>query len=95
MLKKNGYQESINSEIFKRIINTQEKEIRMSINLPNTLRTHKIRFTFYTLNTLCKLPCKPNEQMATEDKNCIVYETDWSNCEVDYFPESKCSLKLI
>ena len=76
-------EESIFSNIFKRITNNhslpksqqlrqatdiQEKEIRMSINLPyvegtseklwRILRSHKIRSTFYTEKTLCKLLCK-------------------------------------
>ena len=56
MLKKNGYQESIISEIFKRITNNhslsplqqqtqaidiQQEEIRMSINLPHVKGTSK------------------------------------------------------
>ena len=36
---------------------------------------------------------KPKDQVATEDKNNIVYETDCSNCEAVYFGESKRSLK--
>ena len=76
-------EEGIFSNIFKRITNNhslpqsqqlrqatdiQEKEIRMSINLPYVegtseklwciLRSHKIRSTFYTEKTLCKLLCK-------------------------------------
>ena len=49
-------------------IDIQEEEIRMSINLSKvegtsenvqrTLRSHKIRSTFYTENALCKLLCK-------------------------------------
>ena len=80
-----------------------EEEIRMSINLPyvegtiekleHILRSHKIRSTFYTENTLLKLLCKPKDQVATEDKNNIVYEIDCSNCEAVYFGESKRSLK--
>ena len=81
----------------------QEEEINMSINLPyvkgtseklrRILRSHKIRSTFYTENTLRKLLCKPKDQVATEDKNNIVYEIDCSNCEAVYFGESKQSLK--
>ena len=81
----------------------QEEEIKMSINLPyvegtseklrRILRSHKIRSTFYTENTLRKLLCKPKDQVATEDKNNIVYEIDCSNCEAVYFGESKRSLK--
>ena len=58
----------------------QEEDIRMSINLPyiedtseelqHILRSHRIRSTF----TLCKLLCKFNDWVATEDKNNIVYE---------------------
>ena len=69
----------------------QEEEIRMSIKLPyfegtseklrRILRSHKIRSTFYTENTLRKLLCKPKDRVATEDKNNIVYEIDCSNCE--------------
>ena len=75
----------------------------MSINLPyvegnhkklgHTLRSHKIRSTFYTEKTLRKLLCKPKDRVATEDKNNIVYEIDCSNCEAVYFGESKRSLK--
>ena len=81
----------------------QEEEIKMSINLPyvegiseklrRILRSHKIRSTFYTENTLRKLLCKPKDQVATEDKSNIVYEIDFSNCEAVYFGESKRSLK--
>ena len=80
----------------------QEEEIKMSINLPYVegtseklqciLRSHKIRSTFYTENTLRKLLCKSKDQVATEDKNNIVYEIDCSNCEAVYFGESKRSL---
>ena len=83
VLKENGYQESIINKIFRRITNNhslpqsqqlrqatdiQEKEIRISINLPYVegtsekvrpiLRSHKIRSTFYTEMTLRKLLCK-------------------------------------
>ena len=81
--------------------NIQEEEIRMSINLPyvegtsaklrHILRSHKIRSTFYTENTLRKLPYKPRDRVATEDKNNIAYESDCS--EAVYFGESKRSLK--
>ena len=81
----------------------QEEEIRMSINLPyiestreklrRILRSHTIRSTFYTENTLPKLLCKPKDRVAKEDKNNIVYEIDCSNCKVVYFGESKRSLK--
>ena len=56
----------------------QEEEIRMSTNLPYVegtseklrciLRSHKIRSTFYTENTLRKLLCKPKDRVATEDR---------------------------
>ena len=82
----------------------QEEEIRMSINLPyvegtseklrRILRSHKIRSTFYTENTLRKLLCKPKDRVTTEDKSNIVYEIDCSNCEAVYLGESKRSLKL-
>ena len=52
-----------------RATDIQEEEIRMNINLPylegtseklqHILRSHKIRSTFYTENTLHKLLCKP------------------------------------
>ena len=71
--------------------NIQEEDIRVGINLPYVegtsgklqciLRSRKIRSTFYTDNTLLKLLCEPKDQVATEDKNNIVYEIDWSNCE--------------
>ena len=69
----------------------QEEQISMSINLPyaegtseklqRMPRFHKIRSTFYTEKTLRKLPYKPKDRVATEDKNNIVYEIDCSNCE--------------
>ena len=75
----------------------------MSINLPyvegtseklqRILRSHKVKSTFYTENTLHKLLFKPKDQVVTEDKNNIVYEIDCSNCEAVYFSESKRSLK--
>ena len=118
VLKKNGYRESIINKIFRKISNNhslpqsqqlreatdiQEKEIRISINLPyvegiseklrRILRSHKIRSTFYTEITLRKLLCKPKDRVATEDKNDIVYKIDCSNCLAVYFSESKRSLK--
>ena len=81
----------------------QDEEIRVSINLRHVegtseklrriLRSHKIRSTFYTEITSRKLLCKPKVQVATEDKNNIVYEVDCSNCQAVYFGESKSSLK--
>ena len=69
----------------------QEKEIGMSINLPyvedtseklrRIRRPHKIKSTLYTENALRKLLCKPKDRVATENKNNIVYEIDYSNCE--------------
>ena len=80
-----------------------EEETKTSINLPyvegtsenlrHIFRSHKIRSTFYTEMTLRKLLCKPKDQVATEDKNNIVYEIDCSNCPAVYFSESKRSLK--
>ena len=92
------------SQQLRQVIDIQEEEIKMSINLPyiqgtneklwHIFRSHKIRSTFYTENTLCKLLCKPKDRVAAEDKNSIVYEIDCSNCEAVYFDESKRSLKL-
>ena len=80
-----------------------EEEVRMSVNLPHVQRTSeqlrcilksdKIRSTFYTENTLCKLFCRPKDGVATKYKNNIVYEIDCSNCEAVYFREFKRSLK--
>ena len=53
----------------------------------------QIRSTFYAESTLGKLLCKPNDQVTTEDKKSIFYETDCSKCEVVYFDLSKRSLK--
>ena len=119
VLKENGYQENVITNIFKRTTNNhslppsqqltqardiQEEELRMSINLPylkgtsqklrRILRSHKIRSSFYTENTLHKLLCKPKVRVATEDKNNIVHEIDCSNCEAVYLGEPKRSLKL-
>ena len=52
-----------------------------SKKLPPILWPHKIRSTFYTENTSCKLLCKPKYRIDTEDKNNIVYEIDCSNLE--------------
>ena len=69
----------------------QEEEIKISINLPyvegtseklrRILRSQKIRSTFCTEMTLCKLLCIPKDRVAIEDKNTIVYEIDCSNCQ--------------
>ena len=69
----------------------QEEDIRMSINLPYVegsgeklrciLRSHKIRSSSHTDNILHKLLCKHEDQVATENKNNIVYEIDCRNCE--------------
>ena len=116
MLKKNGYQESIMSKIFKWITvnhslsqsqqqtqgtDIHKEEIRMRINLPyveatseklrHTLRSHKIRSTFYTESTLRKLLCKPKDRVATEGKYNIVYEIDCSNGQKVYVHMNTCS----
>ena len=75
----------------------QEEEIRMSINLPNVecaseklqriFRSHKIRSTFYSENTLHKILCKP-----TKYKNNVC-EIDCGNCEAVYFDKPEWSLK--
>ena len=39
-----------------------------SEKLRRILRSHKVRPTLYTESTLRKLFCKPNDQLATEDK---------------------------
>ena len=56
------------------------------------LRSHKIRSTFSTENTLQKLFCKPKDRVATEDKNNLDYQIDCSKCEAISFGESKQSL---
>ena len=61
--------------------------------LRNILRSHKIRSTFYSEMTLRELLCKPNDQVATEEKNNNVYEINSSNCQAVYFRESKRPLK--
>ena len=55
----------------------------MSINLPYVegtgeklrpiFRSHKIKSTFYTENTLHILFCKLNDRVANKDKNNVVY----------------------
>ena len=91
MLKENGCQETFIGKVFKRITNNhslsqsqqqtkatdiQEKETRMSKNLPNgdntieklqcILRFLNIRSILYPENTFRKLLCKPKNRMATE-----------------------------
>ena len=58
----------------------------------NSFKSHKIRSTFYTESTLCKVLCKLRDRVVTEDKNNIVYIIDCSNCERIYFRETKCSV---
>ena len=68
------------------VTNIQEKEITISTDLPyfegtseklrRILRFHKIRSTFYTENTLCKLFCITKNRIAAEDRINIVYEID-------------------
>ena len=80
----------------------QEKETRMSMNLPyvNVLLTNygvysylKTRSSFYTKSTLHKLICKQKDWRATEDKNNSVYEIECSKLEtVNYFSKSKQTL---
>ena len=72
--------------LVKKVEGTNEK-------LRCILRSHRIRSSFYTVNTLCKLLCKPRSRVVTEDKNNIVYQIDCSNSEKVYFGESKRSLK--
>ena len=84
--------------------NIQEEEFRMSINLPyiqgtseklwHILRSHKVRSTSYNESILSKLLYKLKYQVATEDKDNIVYEIDCSNSKAVYFSESKWSLNL-
>lgn len=57
------------------------------------LRTHKLRSSFYTGNTLRKLPCKLKHPVATEDKSHIVYEINCSYSEAVFFGKSRRSLK--
>ena len=80
----------------------QEEETRLCKNIPHfegiseklwcILRSHKIRSTFYTENTLHKFLCKPKDK-SYRRKNNIDYEIDCSNCEVVCFYESEESLK--
>ena len=81
----------------------QEEKIKVSIDLPylegtseklrRILRSQKIGSTFYTESSLSKLFCKPEDLVATEDKNNTVYEIDCTTCKAVYFGESKRSLK--
>ena len=57
------------------------------------LITHKTRSTWYTWSTLRKLLFKSKDRVATEDKENIVYEIDFSNCEIFYLGEPKRSWK--
>ena len=74
----------------------------MSINLLKSTseklrhigRSHKIIPNFYRESTLRKLLYKPKNRAGTADKNNIVCEIDYSNCEAVYFGKSKWYLKL-
>ena len=65
-------------------IDIQEEEIVISVNLSHVegtseklwriLRSHKVRPTFYTENTLRELLCKLRNGIATEAKIKITYE---------------------
>ena len=91
------------SQELTQALNIQEEEIRMYIKvryvegtsekLWRILRSHNIRSTFYTEKALRKLLCKPNNRVATEVKNNIVYEIGYRNCEAVYFSEPKRFLK--
>ena len=69
----------------------QEEQIRMSIGFPSVegtseklwciLRSHKIRSTLYTENTMCKLLSKLEDWVSTKAKK-NVYEINCSNFEV-------------
>ena len=74
-------------KVLVKVLVTSETQILTS----RTLKSHKIKSTFYTESTLCKLLCKPKDRIATEYKNTIVYEIDCSNWTAVYFSESKCS----
>ena len=79
------------SQQLNKALDIQKEEIRMSINLlyvegtceklRHILRSHKIRSTFYTEKTLHKLLYKPKDLVATENKNNIFYEINFSNCQ--------------
>ena len=58
------------------------------------LALKEIRSTFYAENTLPKLLCKAKSRLAADDRNNIIYEIYFRNCETVYFGESKKSLKL-
>ena len=85
--------------------NIQGEDMRMSIHLPyvggtseklrRIPKSHKIRSTFCTENSLLKLLCKPKYQVATEDQNNIVYEIDCRNCKAVYFSKSQRSFKSL
>ena len=60
----------------------------MREKLQRIFRSHKIRSTFYSENTLHKILCKP-----TKYKNNVVCEIDCGNCETVYFDKSEWSLK--
>ena len=79
---------------FKDRIKVINKSFPIFWKLQRILRSHKIRSTFCTEKTLRKLLRKPKDRVATEDKNNITYELDYSNCQSVYFGESKRSLKL-
>ena len=51
-----------------------KRKPQISKSQRSILRSHKIRSTFYTENTMRKLLCKTKDCVATEDKNEIVYE---------------------
>ena len=58
---------------------------RYSEKLRFILRSHKLISILHTENTLRK----PRDQVATGDKNNIIYEIHCSKCEAVYFDESK------
>ena len=72
----------------KQATDVQDEEIRMIINLPyfkgtseklrHILKSHKIRFIFYTESALRKILCKPKNRVAAEDKDSTLYQNDWN-----------------
>ena len=85
-------------------MDTQEEEFRMSMNLPyiegtseevrRILRSHKVRSTFYTENTLRKLLCKPKMEQLQKMKAILFMKLSVVTTKQSTLNNLKRSFKL-
>lgn len=78
-MTQNGYQEKLLVKPLGELL-TVTVFLSNNIKLMTHNHNHKMRSTFLIEKTLLKLLCKRKDRVATEDKNYIVEEIDFSNC---------------